>query len=124
MVRKWTREQILRDILRHESAGSPLTPARGEGVASPLYQAASRIFGSWQNALAAAGVPHQRMLASGRWTPARIVGIIRTLSRRDQPLRSAELKHRYGHLIAASRRVFGSWTAAIIAAGVDPAKLR
>lgn len=124
MAQKWTREKILRDILRRESAGTALNLARGEGVGSPLYQAASRIFGSWQNALTAAGVSPQRVLAPDRWTPARIVGIIRTLSRRDQPLRSAELKQRYGHLVAASRRVFGSWSGAIIAAGVDPVKLR
>ena len=44
-------------ILRPESAGLPLTPGGHGGVGSPLYQAASRIFGSWRNAVVAAGTP-------------------------------------------------------------------
>jgi hypothetical protein len=63
-------------------------------------------------------------MAHDRWPPARILASIRSLARRQRPLGPAELKRRYAHLVVAARRFFGSWLKAVIAAGVDPAKLR
>lgn len=120
---KWTREQIIRQILRRETAGRPLSTGGEDGVEHTLYQAGSRIFGSWRNAVKAAGIHPDRALAHDRWPPSRILAMIRTLARRRRAIRKAELKHRYDCLVAAARRTFGSWPKAIIAAGVDPAKL-
>jgi len=119
---KWTREQIIRQILRRESAGLPLNTGGENGVEHTLYQAGSRIFGSWRNAVKAAGIHPDRALAHERWPPSRILAMIRTLARRRRAIRKAELRHRYDCLVAAARRTFGSWPKAIIAAGVDPAK--
>jgi hypothetical protein len=121
---KWTREQIIRDILQLESAGLPLTPNAEQGVNQALYQAASRMFGSWRNAVLAAGIAPERAQSHDRWPPGRILSIIRTMSRRRRPLRPGELKERHGSLVHAARRCFGSWSKAVIAAGVDPLKLR
>jgi hypothetical protein len=123
-MNKWTREQIVREILRREAEALPLTSGSDQGVESSLYQAAARIFGSWRNAVMAAGVSPQKACAHDQWAPARIISIIRDLSRRRRPLSREELKQRYGQLVAAARRRFGSWTKAVVAAGVDPAKLR
>jgi hypothetical protein len=121
---KWTREQIIRDILQLESAGLPLTPGVDQGVNQALYQAASRIFGSWRNAVLAAGIAPDRAQAHDRWPPGKILSIIRTMSRRRRQLRPGELKERHSSLMHAARRCFGSWSKAVIAAGVDPLKLR
>jgi hypothetical protein len=121
---KWTREMIIRDILRRESAGLSLVPSAYHGVDQALYQAGSRIFGSWRNAVIAAGIAPDRAQAHEQWPPGKILSIIRSLSRRRRPLRRDELQERYGQLIAAARRIFGSWSKAVIAAGVDPLKLR
>ncbi|MGB2985970.1 MAG: hypothetical protein WBE26_08810 [Phycisphaerae bacterium] len=52
---KWTREKIIREILRREAAGLPLSLGGSKrGVESNLYQAGSRVFGSWGNAVKAA----------------------------------------------------------------------
>ena len=51
---KWTREEIIRRILDLDAKGYPLTVGK-PGVSPALYQAGSRIFGSWRNALQAAG---------------------------------------------------------------------
>ena len=123
-MNKWTREQIVREILRREAQALPLTPGSEEGVESSLYQAAARVFGSWRNAVMAAGISPQRACTHDQWAPARILSIIRNLSRRHRPLSGGELKQRYGQLVAAARRRFGSWTKAVVAAGVDPVKLR
>ena len=121
----WTREKIIRDICRRESAGLPLClSVHNQGVEAGMYQAASRIFGSWKNAVTAAGFPASRARKNSDWTPARIKKVIRSLSHRKQPLGACELKNRYGHFVAAARRQFGSWSRAVIAAGIDPQRMR
>lgn len=121
---KWTREQIIRQILRREAAGLPLTPGGENGVESPLYQAGTRIFGSWRNAVKSAGIAPDRAQAHEQWSPPRILAAIRSLARRRHPPRRAELKSRFGSLMQAARRIYGSWPKAVIAAGVDPVKFR
>lgn len=123
MRTSWTRERILRHILEREAEGRPLTTG-GEGVDNLLYSAARRIFGSWRNAILAAGIPPERVLTWERWSPAKILAKIRLLSRRRRPLTTDEVERRYHNLVSAARRHFGSWSKAVLAAGVDPIKLQ
>ena len=120
---KWTREEIIRRILDLDAKGYPLTVGK-PGVGQSLYQAGSRIFGSWRNALQAAGLSPDRGSRAERWPPAKILLVIRNLSQRRRPLRKKELEERFGSMVSAARRIFGSWSKAILASGVDPAKLR
>jgi hypothetical protein len=120
---KWTREKIIREILRRESADLPLDVGGADPVECSLYQAASRVFGSWRNAVMATGISPDRARVHETWPPSRIRAGIRALARRKRPLRPNELKRRYHALATAARRCFGSWPKAIVAAGVDPAKL-
>jgi hypothetical protein len=123
-VASWTRKEIIREILRREAAGLSLALGRSrEGSDSRLYQAGSRIFGSWSNAIDAAGISRNRV-KSRDWSPAKIIAQIRSLARRRQPPVPGELKQQHAELIAAARRCFSSWQKAVIAAGVDPSKLR
>lgn len=121
---KWTREEIIRQILRREAAGLPLTTGGENGVESTLYQAGSRVFGSWRNAVRSAGVAPDRAQAHDAWSPSRVRAAIRALARRRRPPRRAELKGRFGSLMQAARRIYGSWHNAVIAAGVDPLRFR
>ncbi|HYE19744.1 MAG TPA: hypothetical protein VEA69_14940 [Tepidisphaeraceae bacterium] len=121
---KWTRDLIVREILRREAAGLVLTSGRKQDVDWKLYQAGVRVFGSWRNAVAGAGLPPDAARAHQRWAPAQILSAIRALARRGGPLRPAELRERHTNLAAAARRVYGSWSKAVVAAGVDPARLR
>jgi hypothetical protein len=123
MHSKWTRERIIRQILECEAAGFSLTVGE-QGVSQALYQAGTRIFGSWRNALRAAGISPIRGNCGERWPPARILMIIRNLSRRHRLLTTTQLERRYGSMLAAARRLFGSWYNAVLAAGVEPTKLR
>jgi hypothetical protein len=120
----WTRDEIIRELLRREASGLTLTVGRKTGVEASLYQAARRVFGSWPNAIAAAGIPIEKAISHERWPPARILSSIQSLARRKHPLRPKEFNERYSNLAAAARRVFGSWPRAVIAAGADPGKLR
>ena len=123
MRNNWTRETIIRHLLERESKGLPLTVG-GVGVDKSLYGSARRIFGSWRNAIQAAGIAPQQVLTWERWSPARILVMIRHLARRDRPLTTDQMERRYHNLVSAARRHFGSWTKAVLAAGVEPTKLQ
>ena len=124
MATKWKRELVVRDILSRDAAGRPLSLGGQDRVGHALYQAGSRIFGSWTNAIRAAGVAVSRAQSHERWTPDKILSIIRALARRRRPLRANERRKRYGYLVPAARRCFGSWANALIAAGVKPERLQ
>jgi hypothetical protein len=119
----WTRELIIRHILDCEAQGRPLTIG-GKGIDHLLYSASRRIFGSWRNALLAAGILPERILTWERWSPAKVLAQIRVLSRRCRPLTTSQMERRYCNLVSAARRHFGSWSKAILAAGVDPLTLQ
>lgn len=123
MRTNWTREMIIHQIVERETQGLPLTIG-GEGIDHLLYSASRRIFGSWRNAILAAGIPPERILTWERWSPARILAQIRVLSRRRRPLTTNQMDDRYQNLVSAARRHFGSWSKAILAAGVDPVTLQ
>jgi hypothetical protein len=124
-MRKWTRERIVREILARHSEGLGITCVGGKNGSAPtLYQAACRIFGSWKNAVAAAGLPTSEAKASQDWSPKKIIAAIRSLARRRSPLSAPEVHLRYGQLVPTARRYFGSWSKALYAARIDPRKLR
>ena len=123
MRNQWSRDRIIRYLLEREAKRLPMTVG-GEGVDKLVYEASRRIFGSWRNAIRAAGIAPKRILTWERWSPARILVMIRHLSRRDRPLTTDQLEQRYGNLVSAARRHFGSWTKAVLAAGVEPTRLQ
>jgi len=121
---KWTRERIIREILRRESAGQPLDVGRRDPVECSLYQAAARVFGSWRNAVMAAGISADKARVHDPWPPSRVLAGIKSLARRKRPVTPRELKRQYRFLVAAAQRCFGSWPKAVVAAGIDPGKFR
>ena len=123
MRNKWTRERIIRHIVEREAKGLPLTVG-GDGIDLLMYEAARRIFGSWRNAVQAAGIAPRRVLTWERWSPAKILMMIRHLAQRKRPLTVVQMERRYGNMVSAARRHFGSWSKAVLAAGVDPTRLQ
>lgn len=121
---KWSRERIIREILRREAAGLSLDLGGVDPVQSSLYHAGSRVFGSWRNAVMAAGISPEKARCHDPWPRWRVLARIRSLARRKRPLQPAEIKYRYHALVVAARRHFGSWPRAVLAAGVDPEKLQ
>lgn len=124
MRKHWTRENIIRALVEREAQGLSLTIGGEQGVNKSLYASARRIFGSWRNAIQAAGIAPQQVLTSERWSPARILVTIRNLAKRDRPLTAEQMERRYPNLVSSARRHFGSWTKAVVAAGVEPTKLQ
>src|SRR3954467_13833616 len=103
MRNSWTRESIIRHLLDRNAKGLPLTVG-GPGVDKALYAAARRIFGSWRNAIQAAGITPHQVLTWERWSPAKILVMIRHLARRDLPLTTKQMEQRYHNVVTAARR--------------------
>ena len=55
MHQKWNREVVIRHILKCVAEGLPLTIGE-PGISQALYRAGTRFFGSWRNAIQAAGL--------------------------------------------------------------------
>lgn len=122
-MERWTRERVIRDILSREATGQKLTASRRGGVDTKLYQAAARVFGSWRNALRAAGISPARARLRDRWPREKILARIVAISQK-QPLNPSELRDKYRGLVRAAEVQFGTWPKAVAAAGVAPMILR
>ncbi len=116
----WSRRRLLEAIARRVRDGKPLNAAAVFREEGELYQTACLRFGSWDRALRAAGHDPARIrLKAPRGHPSRdeIVAAIRRRRRAGEPLGYSGMPH---SLRRGADRRFGSWRAALEAAGVDP----
>lgn len=120
---RWTREEIIRRIQEMHAQGHDLLDPRFKVKNRSLYLAACahRYFGSWRRAVQAAGLDHETMRESRVWTKARILRTIQTLAAEGKPLGWAYIEEHEPGIYRAARRKenFGSWNAALHAAGVE-----
>ena len=106
-LRRWSKERVL-DELRRTYRGQT-----SFGNSEPtLVSAAQRFFGGLYHALEAAGLEPP----VGRWTKQRIVEAIQEGYVHGRPLQFAGFKDKT--LGAAAKRHFGTWRAAVAAAGL------
>jgi len=128
--RRWSRELILERIRELRQQGSDLTPSQVGVEHGALVSAAERYFGNWPAAVQAAGIDYERVRASGRqrrserirkWSQARILAEIRRLHQAGEDLSWGVMERKYQPLCAAAVKgcYFGSWSAALAAAGID-----
>ncbi len=118
---RWTAEEVLQAIRRQHQQN--LSPQEAVAVRRSVESAAQRLFGSWKAAVRAAGVPNP-FAESPRWTK---VSVVEAILRRRQQGRSLSPGVVYAQcplLHGAARRAFGTWDAALEAAGIDPDSVR
>jgi len=124
-ARRWTRQAIIQEIHDLHAAGESLKTRNMRrlgygGMLAAAYRNPN--LGSWRAAVEAAGLnyegaaPHQR-----KWTRTRIVAAIKKLHQQGSDLSYTGMKQHHPYLLLAARRAdnFGSWQAAIEAAGLD-----
>jgi hypothetical protein len=123
--RKWSREKIIEEIERLQREGHSLsTRSMAElgfsGMVTTSYK--PEYFGSWRKAIETAGFnPREVCLRKRKWTREAILQAIRDLHARGEDLSHSAAKrhHQYLVVVAINSRFFGSWRAAVEAAGVS-----
>ena len=113
--RRWSKAQIVQRIqARHRAS---LTLVGGENAFPLLFSAARRHFGSWHDALLAAGL---QSTPRRKWSRAVLIEAIRARQRQGT------LSHVWKDdksLFAAGVRWFGNWQNALAAAGITHRQL-
>lgn len=121
--RKWTAERVLQRIKELHEAGEDLSHSAAKRNHQYLVVVAinDRFFGSWREAVAAAGIDYEAVSKHEYWSKERISERIRELHAAGDSMSHEDAKHNHGALVSAasSPRYFGSWGGAIRAAGLD-----
>jgi hypothetical protein len=115
------REEWIASLRRLHATGAALDrdAARREEASAPLYRQGRELFGSWESALVAAGLPAE--LADARVRKKdRIVGEIETLHWKGRflDIRSMKSSPEGLDLLRRAIRAFSSWRKAVAAAGL------
>lgn len=115
----WSRERVIAEIRKLHHAGQHMSSsALASAGRGDLVIAAMKYVGSWVRARSLAGVSFKanRVFSLPTWDAATVVAEIQ--ARRRQGLSLAQTKAPKS-LTCAARRIFGSWGAAVEAAGID-----
>ncbi len=131
----WSEERIKGEISRLSATGCDLTQGRMQAIDSRLTSAAIRYFGSWKAAVEASGVDYTQVAALGKqrrvekitkWTRETILAELKRLQLEGEDLTSGIVRRKYLSLYATARHKehFGSWAAALEAAGIDYAAVK
>lgn len=121
-MRKWDKESIAAEIRALHQAGQDLNYSTTSRSYIALLRAAARYFGSWRSAVEYAQIDYDSVRKYRRWTRERIIERIRELHKRGEDLSWRRVSSILDPQLAAAatKQVhFGSWRAAIHAAGLD-----
>lgn len=124
--RMWTRERILNRIRQLHSQGEDLSWRHVSTQIDPQLAAAAtkrKHFGSWRNAIEAAGLNYSKIRRYREWDEQAIIDRLRELKEKGIDLNAKSMEEHDITLITAARRRFESWDRALTAAGLDYSKI-
>lgn len=119
---KWTSDQVLTEIRAWRDRGEPLYANHVRLKYQELLAASIRYYGSWQKALEVTGIPYEQVRKYRKWSNEIIISEIQKLHGQgvDLSFRSMALSQHNAMVYAAIRpKYFGSWKAALEAAGLE-----
>jgi len=119
----WTPEMI-RDIILSANGKEPLNSHYFSTTYPYVYAAAERIFGSWGNAIRAAGLDYNLVRKYRSWNRMRVLSEIRKRHKNGESLSSQYVQFHFKSLYMAAIHYFESWGAAIKLAGLDYDNIR
>ncbi|MDI6872117.1 MAG: helix-turn-helix domain-containing protein [Bacillota bacterium] len=120
----WTPEAVIDGIRQAATAGEDLSAHRMQQRHASLVATAQRLFGSWDAALRAAGYAPDLVRRARAWTDEEVLAEIRRLASEGADLSDRTVAAYSPPLYGAAQEHFGSWPAALKAAGVDEAEAR
>lgn len=124
---RWTKEQIIARIQQLHQQGAELNWRAVSLTVDPALAAAAirpTAFGAWRAALTAAGLDPRKISRYQKWTPEEVVSQIQGMEKSGESLTSKGMQTRHQSLLCAARRRFGTWDAALEAAGYEPEEIR
>ena len=119
---RWTADQVLSEVRVWKDKGEPLYANHVRLNYQELLAASIRYFGSWQKAVEMAGISYEQVRRYRKWSNETIIQEIRDLHGRgvDLSFRAMALSQHNAMVYAAIRpKYFGSWKAALEAAGLE-----
>jgi len=122
----WNRQRIIDSLRELHSLGTPLWSRSIRKTHQPLYAAACHWFDSYSRAIGAAGLDYDqiRQMTMGRWNRKTVIRELRKLRRQKVPLHHAAIERNRSDLVLAAYRYFGTYQAAIRAAGLPYDQIR
>ena len=124
---QWSQDDIALEILGLFGSGEEINYSSMEENHPSLLRAACRHFGSWRSAVEFAGLSYDDIRRYKVWTRNRIIARIQELHRQGVDLSWRNISTRVDPQLAAAATKpnrFGSWGAAIEAAGLDYEEIR
>ncbi len=127
MKRRWCKTVIAAEVTDIYTRGESLSYSSMSRDNLALLRAATRYFGSWQEAVEFAGLDYEQVRRYQSWTRERILSRIRELHAGGADLSWRNVSTKIDPQLAAAatkKSHFGSWRAAIQAAGLDYGEIR
>lgn len=120
LVQGWTRDKIIA-ALRRESRNGVIQYGSVRAKSSGLVRATETHFGSWSQAIEAAGLHatwrHNHFVPCMQWTKETVRQVLRRAARKGR-VTINPLRKKYAGIYVAACREYGSWWKALDAAGV------
>ncbi len=122
MNRKWSKESIALEILSMYESGETMNYASIAANNLALLRAATRYFGTWEDAVNFAGLDYDSIRRYKSWTRERIIARIQELHAAGADLSWRNVCINIDPQLAAAatkKSHFGSWREALEASGLD-----
>jgi hypothetical protein len=117
-TRNWTKAAVLDGIRAWHAQGRPISNVSKQDQG--LYCTAKKHFGTWRGAVIAAGLEPTRK----QWSRDRVLAEIRQRHARGGGMNTTAVFREDPPLAGAGTRLFGTWRAAVAAAGIRQRKAR
>jgi hypothetical protein len=120
--KSWNRQRIITRIQELYENGVDLSWRNVCNHVDPQLAAAATKkshFGSWREALNAAGLDYETIRRYRDWDDDRVLDLVREYANKGQQLNAKNVQQEDVALITAARRRFDSWHEALSAAGLD-----
>jgi hypothetical protein len=115
----WSRARIVGQIRDIKKAGGPLSYTAAEADYHELVPAATTLFGSWRKAIEAAGLDYTKIKRHKQWSKSEVAREIKRMNKAGLDLSTTiPVRAKCRSLHASALRYFGSWAAAMKAAGL------
>jgi len=121
----WNRGNLVKMLRKCKDTGEGFGYNEFENRRPKLFHAAVYHFGSWANAVSAAGMDYSKVKKFTAWDRDKIKRKIRYLYKKQQDISYKVMRNKgYTNLISATNYHFGGWGKAVAACGIDYDRIR